>query len=455
MSRSIGRRLLLYLFGLLLLAWLLIASASYLSARTEIQELLDAHLAQSARVLSTLITHEMAEIGTAREASQSILLDMQEPGHLYESKLAFEVHDLQGVSLFRTANFPRLQPVLSPGFFDHTIGERRWRLYYNVIERAGFGVTVAQDYHIRDEMLRDIMLQMLWPLLLVLPALFVFSWLAASHGLGPLKLLVRQVEARNPSNLEPISLHDVPAEIRPVISSLNDLLARLAKALDNERRFTSDAAHELRTPLAGIKAQAQVALRTREPADKDAALQQLVVGIDRMVHLVRQMLMLARLDPDVSRRRFVPLDLAGILQDVAADLAPRAIEKQIDLSIGPCDASCRVLGQQEAVSVLIRNLLDNAIRYTPQQGWVRVELEDTERGPLLRITDSGPGIAQQHQDRIFDRFYRGLGTGQTGSGLGLSIVQRVARLHGARLHFETGRGHGRGVLAEVSFPALE
>ena len=238
----------------------------------------------------------------------------------------------------------------------------------------------------------------------------------------------------------------------PLFISLNDLLSRLKKALSNERGFTSDAAHELRTPLAGIKAQAQVALRASSETEKDTALRHMIIGIDNATHLVRQMLMLARLDPDITDREFTPQDLSRILTEVAADVASIAVEKGVKLEVREVQGKMLIKGRAEALSVLIRNLLDNAVRYTPAGGWVKAGISRSPDGLVLKVSDSGPGIAEQDKDRIFDRFYRGLGTGQTGSGLGLSIVQRVVDLHGAKIEFQTGSGKGTGVMVKVTFP---
>jgi two-component system sensor histidine kinase QseC len=315
-----------------------------------------------------------------------------------------------------------------------------------------FSIEVAQSYQIRNELIMEITRQVIWPFIILVPLLMFMIWISVGRSLRPLQAVADEVQHRNPQNLEEIDLTSVPAEVLPLFISLNDLLVRLKKALSNERGFTSDAAHELRTPLAGIKAQAQVALRASNETEKNTALRHIILGIDNTTHLVRQMLMLARLDPDIPNRKFKPQDLSSILTEVAADVASLAVEKGVELEVREADGKMMVEGRAEALSVLIRNLLDNAVRYTPSGGWVKAGISRSPDGLVLKVSDSGPGIAEQDKDRIFDRFYRGLGTGQTGSGLGLSIVQRVVDLHEAKIEFQTGSGKGKGVMVKVTFP---
>jgi two-component system sensor histidine kinase QseC len=453
MKQSIRLRLIFFLGGMLVIAWGGIAVTSIYSARKEVQELFDAHLAQSARVLHALIQHEMDELSIEGQDNRPIVMDLSTAGHFYEGKISFRVRGKQGKSWFMSDYAPELEIKSDvSGFINTEDSSEQWRVFILRDKTNGFSIEVAQSYQIRNELIMEITRQVIWPFIIVIPFLILIIWIGTGRSLRPLQTVADEVQNRNPQNLEEIDLSNVPTEVLPLIVSLNALLSRLKNALSNERGFTSDAAHELRTPLAGIKAQAQVALRASNEKEKDTALRHIINGIDNTTHLVRQMLMLARLDPDIPNRKFEQQDLANILTEVAADVASFAVEKGVELEVRQVPGKMLVEGQAEALSVLIRNLLDNAVRYTPPGGWVKAGISHTPDGLVLKVTDSGPGIAEQDKDRIFDRFYRGLGTGQTGSGLGLSIVQRVVDLHQAKIEFQTGAGEGKGVMAKVTFP---
>lgn len=456
MKQSIRLRLIIFLGGMLIIVWGGISASSVYSARKEVQKLFDAQLAQSARVLYSLIKHELAEFsveGEKAHAFHDIDLDLSEPAHFYEGKISFRVKDKTGKPWFATQQAPVLEITDDINGYANIQGENeRWRVYILRDKVLDFSIEVAQSYQIRNELILKITRQVVWPFIIVVPLLMLLIWGSVGRSLRPLQTVANEVQHRSPQNLEEIDLRNVPTEVLPLFISLNDLLGRLNKALSNERGFTSDAAHELRTPLAGIKAQAQVALRASNETEKNTALRHVIIGIDNTTHLVRQMLMLARLDPDIPNRKFKQQDLSSILTEVAADVASLAVEKGVDLEVREAQGKMMVEGRAEALSVLIRNLLDNAVRYTPAGGWVKAGISRSPDGLVLKISDSGPGIAEQDKDRIFDRFYRGLGTEQTGSGLGLSIVQRVVDLHDAKIEFQTGTGEGKGVMVKVTFP---
>ena len=453
MKKSIRLRLIIFLGGMLIIAWGGITASSIYSARKEVQELFDAHLAQSARVLYSLIQHEMSELSVEGDKNRPIDMNLSASGHFYEGKISFRVRDNKGKTWFVTQNAPELAINSDINGYANIQGDNdRWRVFILRDKVLDFTIEVTQSYQIRNELIMEITRQVVWPFIIVVPLLMLMIWVSVGRSLRPLQTVADEVQHRNPQNLEEIDLSNVPSEVLPLFISLNDLLGRLKKALSNERGFTSDAAHELRTPLAGIKAQAQVALRASNEVEKNTALRHVIIGIDNTTHLVRQMLMLARLDPDIPNRKFKPQDLSSILTEVAADVASLAVEKGVELEVREAHEKMMVEGRAEALSVLVRNLLDNAVRYTPAGGWVKAGISRSPDGLVLKISDSGPGIAEQDKDRIFDRFYRGLGTEQTGSGLGLSIVQRVVDLHAAKIEFQTGTGEGKGVMVKVTFP---
>jgi two-component system sensor histidine kinase QseC len=281
--------------------------------------------------------------------------------------------------------------------------------------------------------------------------LALIIWTGVGRGLGPLKKVAGEIAQRSPSQLQPLAVRDTPEEIRPLADSLNRLLGRLDEALESERRFTANAAHELRTPLAGLKTQAQVALRATGEPQRIQMLNKILEGVDRATHLVGQMLTLARLDPDAAAVQYGPVDLVQTAVAVVAERAPSALEKNIEIELTE-DSRGTVNGDAAALAILIRNLADNAIRYTPSGGRVEVSVATRVEGVTLTVTDNGPGIPELERARVFERFYRAPGSGGQGCGLGLSIAQRIAELHGASIEL-AAPVTGSGLRVTVRFPA--
>lgn len=270
-------------------------------------------------------------------------------------------------------------------------------------------------------------------------------------GTRPLVVLRRQLMQRDPDNLAPLEVVDPPAEVAPLVDSLNRLLGRLRASIEGERRFTADAAHELRTPIAAVRAHAEVARAAATDAERRIALDGIVAGCERAAHGVDQLLTLARLDPADAGERREACDLREVARRVLADVAPMALTKGIDVELvtGP---AVPVAGNHALLAMLIRNIVDNAVRYSRRGGCVRVTT--ARDGPIARlvVTDEGPGVAPADRHALGQRFHRIAASGETGTGLGLSIVTRVAELHSATVRFEDGPA-GRGLAVVVEFPA--
>jgi two-component system sensor histidine kinase QseC len=251
--------------------------------------------------------------------------------------------------------------------------------------------------------------------------------------------------------MSPLPDSGIPAEIRPLTRAINELLQQLRNTFERERRFTADAAHELRTPLASIKTQAQVAQRATDEEQRQQALKQINAGVDRATRLVEQLLTLARLDPANAVVEFKPVNLCQLLAAVIADIAPAAHAKEIDIGMTECQLST-ISGNEAALAILMRNLLDNAIRYTPAGGTVDAALMMEPQRLIFTITDSGPGVPEAERSRVLERFYRGeMEDKVPGCGLGLSIVKRVVELHGATLMLDQPAS-GVGLRVTVAFP---
>ena len=305
-------------------------------------------------------------------------------------------------------------------------------------------------HEIRNELAGKIALSLLVPFLLAIPLVAPLIWFSIERGLQPVNWVSDEVKQRAVENLKPIVITDVPDEVRPLIDSINTLLSRLEYSFENERRFTADAAHELRTPLAALKTQAQVALRASETGQRKKALEQVISGVDRATHLVQQLLTLARLDPQFARVEDAKFGLHQVVVRVLTDLAPEALAKKIELTFEE-DRGALVKGDAEMIGILTSNLVRNAIRYTPEHGSVEVRIGEDDDAVLLHVIDNGPGIDPEERSHVFERFYRTLGNRVSGSGLGLSIVKRIADLHHAQVELDSGE-NGRGLWVRVRFP---
>ena len=442
MKPSLRRRLLLILCAAVLLAWGATALFTYFDARQQIGEMLDANLAESAGLIAAQMDHEIDNPtgrGVPRQYRQA-------------SKIAFQVWDRSAVLQLRSANAPptRLSEH-EEGFSDAMIDGTRWRIFSRRDERGHYVVQVGERFELRNELAQSVASHLLHPLAVALPVLAFLIWFGVNAGLLPLGAVARQVQRRAPDNLAPLGEQDVPREVSPLVQALNVLFGRLRVSFEQERRFTADAAHELRTPLAAVKTQAQVALAASGAA-RQQALSNVVLGVDRATHLVEQLLVLARLDPQASLPGAVPLALHELAASCIAEQAQAAAEKGVDLALESAEDTF-VLGDRTLLSVLLRNLIDNAIRYSPAACEVEVIITRAPGAITLRVTDNGPGIPEDERGRVFDRFYRVVGAVEDGSGLGLSIVKRIADLHRATTHLSQGSG-GRGLTVEVSFPAI-
>lgn len=439
---SLRRRLMFLLLSLVTVLWLATAVTSYFDTRHEIDELFDAQLAQAAQLLLAQASHDIREIGDSGEDRREY--------HKYQQKVAFQIWDEKRNLLLRSAGAP-LTPLAGKeaGYSDSRIEGHAWRVFARWDERHEFQIQVGERYAVRDELAGHVALRMLYPLLFALPLLAVLIWLSVGRGLAPLRRVSAEVMARAPQNPEPLEVENVPAEIRPLVQSLNTLFGRVRQAFENERRFTADAAHELRTPLAALKTQAQVALRAADEEQRRLALQQVLQGVDRATHLVEQLLTLARLDPQTALPA-KQLSLRAIATQVLSELAPDALAKGIEIALED-GAEGLLMGDATALDILVRNLADNAIRYTPRNGRIQVVVREEHGQVVLQVTDSGPGIPPEERSKALQRFYRVLGSGESGSGLGLSIVQRIAELHGAGVLLETPES-GVGLRVRVIFP---
>lgn len=442
---SIKQRLLWLVLSVITLIWLGATVFTYYDARHELNEMLDAHLAQAATLLVVQFADELDDFD-----EDDIDTDSMATPHKYSRSVAFQVWDHGRRLVLRSANAPLTALASRQAGFSQTEREgNEWRVFSTWDREGEVLIHVAEQVSVRRELARAMTRNLLLPLLLALPLLAGLIWLAVALGLRPLARLTHSLARRDPHNLSALDTR-VPQEVRPMIERLNHLFARIQALIENERRFTADAAHELRTPVAAIKAQLQVAQGAEHRVQQAQAIHNALLGTDKAVHLIEQLLTLARLE-SVDAAAMQPCALRALATDVIADQAPIALQSAVRMQLLP-GAEQVVSGLPVLLTVLLRNLLDNAVRYSPAHTEVSVAVTRIDGRAVLWIEDQGRGLSPADRERVCQRFYRVLGTDTDGSGLGLSIVQRIVAIHQAELRLEAGSG-GRGLRVSVAFPA--
>ena len=433
---SIRSRLLASMAAALLLAVAVVGGTTYRSVLGQTEALFDYQLRQMAMSL-----RDQGEIA-ASEASAFNDEDLD---------FVVQIWRIDGRNVYASRAHRSLPSRAVLGLADITVDGERWRSF--AVGTRDRVIQVAQPARIRQGLAADAAWRSVLPLLAVGPLLAVAMGWLITRSLRPLQRLATQVRARDAAALAPLPEHELPAEAAPLVQSLNALLARLGQALDSQRAFVADAAHELRSPLTALKLQAQGVRRAPDDASRQAAIDALVTGVDRAARLVEQLLALARSEPGAPPVAHAPVALAPLLQTLLADLAPLAESRNIQLSLdAPGDPQAStVAGDAAALAILARNLIDNALRYTPPGGEVLVSVVQRSECMLLRVEDSGPGIPTAERDRVFDRFVRGAQNGgNSGSGLGLAIVRAIAERHGA--HVTLADAALGGLRVEVALP---
>jgi two-component system sensor histidine kinase QseC len=442
LPRSLQGRLLVLVLGLVTCAWLATGALIWIDVRHELEELLDSHLAQAAALL---VVQQTGEIEDDQRVDAPTL-------HRYAPKVAFQVFH-EGRLALRSGNAPA-EPMLTSaaraadGFKTVEIAGRKWRVFATRGGDRGVQVFVGEQVASRNSILWAVLRSSVAPMLVALPLLAMAAWFAVRQGVAPLRLLGRTLAQRTPQALQPIAISAAPSEMAPMLDALNGLFRRIAALMESERRFTADAAHELRTPIAAIRAQAQVALGATADAERTHALQATLQGCDRATRLVEQLLTLSRLEAGAERAD-VPVDLGGLVRQVVAELASHALSKRQVIDVQATNV-CTVQGDPTLLSVLIRNLTDNAIRYSPRGATVKVAVSNERGAVRLSVEDSGPGMPPPDMERMGERFFRVVGSGQDGSGLGLSIAHRIAAAHRAVVQVAKSESLG-GLSVDVRF----
>jgi two-component system, OmpR family, sensor histidine kinase QseC len=465
MRTSIRRLLLINLLVCVALIISLTAIGVYYLGSDDVDQLMDRELVHSSLVVQALLNviTEDKELKQAQKNLNAIFSKESKILDLYPNKqslrnnsledfpLQYQLWNKAGHLVLRSNDAP-IQPLSNgrTGFSNTYLNGKSWRIYTSYNPETGNTFIVGARDALQTWLKQSVAKDDLYIMLLTFPVLGMLIWLVLAHGLSSIKRIAKEMGTRAANYLEPIDIKQVPEEIAALVDELNKLLLRLKQAMEREQRFASDAAHELKTPLAAILTQAQVALKTTKEKDVAHALEKVVAGVDRSTHVVHQLLTLSRLVPGASLGNQNTIDIVNIAKDIISELIPIAIEKNIDIALSNSEKNIQLHANGITIGVLLRNLIDNAIRYTPENGNVDVNLFTQHNKVIIRVSDNGAGIPPKLRARVFERFFRVLGTKTSGSGLGLAIVQQIAELHGAQVKLDSPES-GTGLQIDVVF----
>jgi len=438
LSYSLRARLLFFLLAAIAVGALVQGAIAYRST-----------LAQADDIFDSLLQRTALSLGTGDGLLSTGPTHARGAGSPVADDLIIQIWTPDGLRVFNSRSRLRLPSQIVLGFSDARLEGETYRVYslatpFQVIQ-------VAQDMGVRRNMARALALRTVAPIAAAAPLLMLIIWCVVSWSLRPVKRARAQVAARQPEDLSPISVRGLPDEIRPLVQELNLLLERMRGAFAQQKQFVGDAAHELRSPLAALRLQMQALQRAGDAPARQVAEQRLTAGIDRATRLVEQLLSMARHEGAEELAPPAPVGLADVLRQAISEALPQANAKRITIALEG-EPEARILGDRDALVLMVRNLLDNAIKYSPAEGRVGMRLEHAAQRTSLLIDDEGPGIAKEERERVFDRFYRVQGNTQHGSGLGLAIARAIADRHGATISLEDAP-EGRGLRARVDFPA--
>ena len=440
MTHSLRGRLLWFLLAAITIAAVAQATIAYRTALHDADQIFDYHMQQMALSLrsSTPLSNDEAR---ARQEAESA------GGN---DDMVVQMWSPDGAQMFHSVSRARLPQRAVLGFSNVRANSTTYRVFS--IQTSNQTVQVAQDLAVRRNMAGNLALRTLGPIAVMMPILMLVVWWVVSGSLQPVARVRSQVASRQADDLSPVSDTGLPDEVRPLVQELNLLFGRVRTAFEAQQHFVADAAHELRTPLAALRLQAQSLDRADTPEARQVAVSRLTAGIDRATRLVEQLLILARQEATAAEgtaAKTRPVDLADLARRTAADLAGVAAAKGVDLGLQQADPAS-VDGQPDALQILLRNLVDNAVKYTPGGGTVDISVLSGAGTVAVQVEDSGPGIPPEERERVFDRFYRVAGSEAAGSGLGLAIIKAIAERHGAVLTLGSSERLG-GLMATVTF----
>jgi two-component system, OmpR family, sensor kinase len=427
---SIRSRLLLWQISALMLTGLLVSVITYILAWDAFNRLRDYGLEQ--------IAYSVVRHGVEYDDDEEVRND--------RGQFVSQIWASDG-SLFYSSLEDVGPPPQNPGWHFVRWKESEWRVFS--VKEGGLTIQVANTSANRARKFANIAPWLLIPLVVLVVVLGLLIRAAVGRALAPLEQVRGEIVQRGVQSLHALDSRGLPDEVAPLVDALNDLLVRLDQAMGGQRRFIADAAHEMRTPLTAVKLQAQIARRAETKEEREAALTQLANGVDRAAHLVDQLLGMARLEPEARQLTFKQVEMDVLVKRVVADFSTQADARDIDLGVGAC-APVTLVGQAESLRMMLGNLIDNALRYSPEGGRIDVELHESAGKAILTVSDNGPGIPASERSRVFERFQRLAGADIPGSGLGLAIVKQVIAMHGGTI--KLGDAPDGGLLVEVELP---
>lgn len=441
---SLRLRLLSLIGGPLILAGIIIGGLAMASAYHEIEEIYDTQMAQTAKLFLQLAQHEILD---HEKNGLHLGAEAMDFSHLYEKKFWFRIWH-KGRLITNSPEAATFDNGIAPaGFSRQSLKGANWRFFVYVDDKSGITVEVAENDNIRMELILKILNSLLGPGIAFLPFALLIVWMGTTRSLRPIKSIARQLNTRSAHDLSPLQEESAPREIMPFILSLNRLFLRVNETFQREREFTDNAAHELRTPLAAMKTQTQVLMKKADKMpDCREGLDNLLESINKAAHMVGQLLSFARLQSQDNTDEDVHLSL--LTEETLRELHPQALQHRqtLEAEISP---DIHLQGCPGALSILLRNLVDNAIKYTPEGGKITVSLSRDGGKTVLAVSDTGSGVPEEHQQRVFERFYRVNKSAGTGSGLGLSMVRWVADMHKAAIKIQNLQPSG--LLVQIIF----
>lgn len=433
---SINARLLAALIVLVALVSLLAAAVTYRRVLNE---------------TSTLFDYQLRQMALSLRSQISVAPRIELPPDQGDADFVVQIWNPFGANVYLSRpGLPLINQIVL-GYADLFLRGEAWRAYG--LQTADGVIEIAQPLRVRESLARSAALRVVVPLVLLLPVMIAAVAWIVRRGLLPLRRVTAEVQQRDVRTLTPLRSDDLPLEIEPLVGELNRLLARLQDAFAAQRAFISDAAHELRSPLTALRLQLQLLERAPHEAARREALTRLGAAIERAIHLVGQLLTLARSEPQAAAAPLEPVDLAAAAALGIADTHALALARHTDIGL-EASSGAWVSGDAEALRTLVRNLTDNAVRYTPEGGTVRVRCSKVNDAVILEVCDTGPGIAPGDRSRVFDRFFRRAPGQESGTGLGLAIVKAIAERHGGTVQLDAAPGGGLCVTLRLAALAL-
>jgi len=457
---GLGVRLTLLNIAVMVVVLIPLGIISYQRESREMNHLLDGRLAQAGRTLGNLIQHSVAmnadSPGTlltlARNVAPAVVVAVRRGN--YEPEVGFQAYNRQGRPIAATDNLADLPAPTDAdvGFQDVQHDGHAWRLF-TLRNRAGLLIRIGERSDNRQDITRGLVLEHSLPLVIGLPLLAVLIGLAVRRGLKPLRALTSQLDERTPGSRQPVEIGDPTPELRPLVETLNQQFERLENALERERRFNADVAHELRTPLTATMIHLESAMiASGTSMATGSALSSAQQSLQRLARRIEQILALARIEAGAAASERENVDLVALAKDVIEELAPLIVDKDIAMSLAASEPAIMLAAYEAAMTAMLRNVIENALRYAPVGGKVDVDLNAGPDMVVIDVRDNGPGIPPERRAAVFDRFLRGANEPSSGFGLGLSIVKRAAELHGARVDLREPE-EGTGLHVHIILPS--